>query len=107
MSAFNKIRSTKGKYTAIKNSCPHQGAPLCEGRVEGMTVVKKNRELEYIRDGEILRCPWHGWEFDLLNGNSIFNPLKCRTKAYKVTIEKDPVETYPVTIENEYIFVHI
>ena len=67
-------------------------------------------EYLYGREGEILRCPWHGWEFDITNGKSIFNPHKYRVKTYEVTVEQeeDPrVETYPVTVESGRIIVSI
>ncbi|MCB0184535.1 MAG: Rieske 2Fe-2S domain-containing protein, partial [Caldilineaceae bacterium] len=70
----------------------------------------------------ILRCPWHGWEFDITNGQSVFNPHKWRVKTYEVTVERggelvkeqigaddeDPsVETFPVTIEDELVVLHV
>lgn len=42
----------KGKYTALDNKCPHQGGPLGEGTIEN----------------GMLRCPWHGWDFDPCTG---------------------------------------
>ncbi|WP_243767688.1 Rieske (2Fe-2S) protein [Paenibacillus agricola] len=27
-----------------------------------------------MRDNEILRCPWHGWEFDLKTGEHLVDP---------------------------------
>lgn len=108
------VFNVKGKLVAVKNSCPHQGAPLCEGKVDGMTILNDKWELEYVREDEILRCPWHAWEFDLYNGKSIFNPSRCHTKSYLVTVEnelnyvdKEPVETYDVSIEEEVIYVHV
>lgn len=101
------VFNVKGKLVAVKNVCPHQGAPLCEGHVEGMTIVNEDWQLEYVRDGEILRCPWHAWEFDLFNGKSIYNPNKCKTKSYQVTVEKDPVETYNVSVHEEVIYVYV
>jgi len=60
--------------------------------------------------GEILRCPWHGWEFDILSGRSICNPHRVRVRTYEVTIQdnEDPsVEAYPVTIEEGLIVPHV
>ena len=51
------VFNVKGKLVAVKNVCPHQGAPLCEGNVSGMTIVNQDNVLEYVRDKEILRCP--------------------------------------------------
>ena len=73
------------------------------------------------RDGEILRCPWHGWEFDILTGKSIVNPNRIRTKSYKACLE-DPLnsgslgcgvekleslETYVTKIEGRELVVYL
>ena len=44
----------KGTFTALTNKCPHQGGPLGEGSIEN----------------GLLRCPWHGWDFDPSGGDS-------------------------------------
>src|SRR5690349_22058409 len=56
------------KYFAYRNVCPHAGAPVCEGKICGTTLPSDVGEYILARQGEILRCPWHGWEFDLLTG---------------------------------------
>ena len=101
----------KGKYFALRNACPHQGAPLCVGPVTGTNVPSAPHVLSYEREGEIVRCPWHGWEFDITNGRSVFNPHKVRVKAYEVTVGAvDPdavvLETYEVTVEDDYVILH-
>ncbi len=111
-----------GEYYAVRNACPHQLAPLCMGHITGTTLPSKPGEYIWDRDGEIVRCPWHGWEFDLKTGRSIFNPHKMRVKTYEVTVERggertqqqinaeeeDPaVETFPVTVEDELIVLHL
>ncbi|REE91695.1 3-phenylpropionate/trans-cinnamate dioxygenase ferredoxin subunit [Paenibacillus taihuensis] len=104
------IFNVNGLYYALKNSCPHQGAPLCVGTVTGMTLPSAPGEYVYGREGEIVRCPWHGWEFDITTGKSIFDPHKCLVKTYDVTVEVEDapgVETYPVTVESGTIVVHI
>lgn len=102
-----------GEYFALKNSCPHQAAPLCLGAVKGMTMPSKPGQYVWGREGEILRCPWHGWEFDIKTGRSIFNPHRMRVKAYDVTVETnvededESVETFPVSVEDGWIVLHI
>src|SRR5690606_21954687 len=59
------IFNINGEYYALRNSCPHQGGPLCTGRVSGFLFSHVPGEYTYTRRGEILRCPWHGWEFDI------------------------------------------
>ena len=77
----------KGEYFAIRNSCPHQGGSLCEGRLTGFLTSSQPGDYTYTRQGEILRCPWHGWEFDVKTGQSWFDPNQVRVRSYKVSVE--------------------
>jgi nitrite reductase/ring-hydroxylating ferredoxin subunit len=98
-----------GEFYALRNSCPHQAAPLCRGSVKGMAKPGEPGEYVWEREGEILRCPWHGWEFDIKTGGSIYNPHKTRVRSYEVTVEEEEeesVETYPVTVEGGIIVLH-
>jgi 3-phenylpropionate/trans-cinnamate dioxygenase ferredoxin subunit len=62
----------------------------------------------------ILRCPWHGWEFDLTTGRSVFNPHRTRVRSYRVSVESDgespvdpSVETYDVTVDDGLVVVEV
>ena len=107
------VFNVNGTYYALRNGCPHQMAPLCKGTVTGTTLPSKPGEYIWAREGEIVRCPWHGWEFDITSGRSIFNPHRMRVKTYKVTVEatlpdEEPsVETYIVTVEDEFVILYI
>lgn len=81
------IYNVKGDYYAVHNHCPHQGAELCKGPVCGTTLNSLVYEYRYGRDQEILRCPWHGWEFDLKTGKSLFSE-KVRTRTYPVEVNQ-------------------
>jgi nitrite reductase/ring-hydroxylating ferredoxin subunit len=115
-----------GEYYALRNSCPHQGGPLCAGRVSGFLMARQPGEYTYARRGEILRCPWHGWEFDIKTGQSWFDPQRTRVRTYPVAVE--PIEeasmptvaagdglqpgpyvaeTYPVSVEQRMVVVEI
>lgn len=110
------VFNVHGRYYALRNTCPHQSAPLCIGPVTGTNVPLGPYELSYERDGEIVRCPWHGWEFDILTGRSIFNPHKVRVRSYEVTtgaadpqaLQTDDVqlETFEVTVEDDFVILH-
>ena len=89
------VFNVAGEFFALRNRCPHQGGPLCRGSVSGFVSSTGPGEYVYDRHGEILRCPWHGWEFDVRTGQSWFNP------------EKQRVRRYPVTVEREYVVVEI
>jgi len=58
-------------FVAYRNLCPHQGAPVCVGRVAGTTLPAAPGEYVYGRHGKILHCPWHGWQFDLETGQAL------------------------------------
>jgi 3-phenylpropionate/trans-cinnamate dioxygenase ferredoxin subunit len=61
----------------------------------------------------LLRCAWHGWEFDMRNGQSWFDPQRVKIRTYPVVIEdgetlaKGPyvAETFPVHVEDSYVIV--
>ena len=65
----------EGKICALDNKCPHQGGPLGEGSIEN----------------GLLRCPWHGWDFDPCTGN--------------VPGYDDGVESYPTKVKDNEVFV--
>lgn len=78
-------------YFAIRNVCPHEQAELCKGTFTGTTLASKPHEYVYGREGEILVCPWHGWEFDVKTGESLVDPNRYRVKVYDVSIEDNRV----------------
>ncbi len=105
------VFNIRGQFYALRNRCPHQGAPLCLGRVKGTTLSSKPYEYVYGRDQEIIQCPWHGWEFEIATGRTNFNPHRMRVKTYEVTVESagaDDVtlETFEVTTEGEFVILH-
>ncbi len=64
----------KSGLYAVRNACPHQGAPLCLGKVKGTMKSSRPHTYDYVMDEQVLVCPWHCWEFDITNGRSVFNP---------------------------------
>src|SRR6266516_3122590 len=87
--ALDRCLQCAGQFYALRNRCPHQGAPLCLGAIKGMALPSKPGEYRWGREGEILCCPWHGWEFDLTSGRAIFNPHRVRVRTYEVPVEPD------------------
>jgi len=84
-----------GEYTAMENRCPHQGGPLGEGSIEVGS------------DGScMLRCPWHGWDFDPKtgrppgghedSGQELF-PVQVREDGIYVGIVQEPPHETTVT----------
>ncbi|MCX7685520.1 MAG: Rieske (2Fe-2S) protein [Acetobacteraceae bacterium] len=102
-------------YVALLNRCPHEGAELCRGRLVGLAGSAGPGDFRLTRAGEILRCPWHGWEFDLRTGRSICDPDTVLARRYTVTVEPGRslangtfvAETFPVSVEEEYVVVEV
>lgn len=84
------VFNVHGRFVAVLNVCPHAFAPVCLGPVKGTTVPSMPGEYCWEREGEILACPWHGWEFDLLTGKALADPHK-RLRCYPVTVREDMV----------------
>jgi nitrite reductase/ring-hydroxylating ferredoxin subunit len=122
------VFNINGEFFALRNRCPHQGGPLCEGLLWGLWEAPRPGEITYSRKGEILTCGWHGWEFDVRTGQSYCDPRKLRVRSYDVRVEPgaalvaeaDPdapsegrvkgpyvAETYPVAAEGEYVVVDV
>jgi 3-phenylpropionate/trans-cinnamate dioxygenase ferredoxin subunit len=89
-----------GEFFALRNACPHQGGPLCEGQVLAAIRAPGPGEYEHGRPGDIVRCPWHAWEFDVRTGRSWFDPERTRVRSYPAH-----VETFPVSVEDDYVVV--
>lgn len=67
-----------GEIFAIANRCPHEGYPLSDGS---------------LGPGCVLTCNWHNWKFDLRTGAAL--------------VGRDPVRSYPVTIEDGEILLDL
>lgn len=65
------VYHTENGYFAVSNYCVHQGGPLCEGPVTGSVSTDENGELRYDDENQVVRCPWHGWEFDIESGEHL------------------------------------
>lgn len=85
------IRLKTGEFRAVRNRCPHKAAPICRGIVGGTWPPSGPGNLSFDRDGEILVCPWHGWEYDLGTGEALFQTSSTRLLMYPVTVENGQV----------------
>ena len=86
------VRSNNGEFHAIYGFCPHQHSPLGEGVLVGVTeAAQPGDTLGYQRVGEILRCPWHGFSFDVVTGRCLSVPDKLRVRTYPLTVDEHEV----------------
>lgn len=110
-----------GRFYALRNRCPHQGAELCAGSLLRPLISDGPGDYKYASDVPVVQCPWHAWEFDLETGQSWFDPA-TRVRPYDVTVERGGalsgheqeagrqlgpyrLDTYRVAIEQDYVVV--
>jgi NAD(P)H-dependent nitrite reductase small subunit len=74
-----------GTVHALDNTCPHNGAPLCHGRVGGRLLPSAPHEHRW-SDEPVVTCPWHKWQFDLRTGGTLFDP-DVAVPVYEATVE--------------------
>jgi len=107
------VFNVKGEYFALLDKCPHNGGSLAAGVVTGLLQSAEPGCYSYAREGEIIRCPWHGWEFDIKTGRSVCSAIRARARAFPVHIEPGQTivegpyraETVPVRVEDDYVVV--
>lgn len=75
------------EFFALRDICPHQRAHLSAGTVSGTSLpCQVGAPVPWGREGEIVSCPWHGWEFDLRTGRSLADPRRVRVRRYPVRV---------------------
>ena len=106
------------RYRAIANRCPHEGADLCRGKIAAFVDATSPGQFTVDESRVMVRCPWHGWEFDVETGRSYCDPNRVRVKAFEVDVGDVPddhgrlegpyeVETYEVSTEGRYVVLTI
>ena len=109
------IFNLDGDYFGILDRCPHQGASLCKGKLVGLVEADRPGQYNFTRNNEIIRCAWHGWEFDIRTGKSRCEPEKIKATRYNVETkigsdiieETYEAETFDVAVEDNYVIVNL
>ena len=107
------VFNVAGELFALVDRCPHRGGSLHLGKQTGLVESDAPGHYCYSRKGEIIRCPWHGWEFDVRTGQSWCDPARVRARRYDVSVQPGTrliagpyvAETVPVTVEDDYVVV--
>jgi nitrite reductase/ring-hydroxylating ferredoxin subunit len=82
------VFNIKGSFYAIKNVCPHYGAPLCRGHIQTTHRPSDVGEFDPALEGRVVRCPWHGWEFDIITGKGLYD-RHGRVATYPVEVDEN------------------
>ena len=109
------VFNINGAYYCLLNRCPHEGAPLAKAVCVAVLHSDEPGKYQRSREGEMLRCPWHGWEFDIRTGQSWCDPQTVRTRSYTVEVEPGTeivkgtyvAETFPVTVDQNYVVLEM
>jgi nitrite reductase (NADH) small subunit len=72
------VANVGGKFYAIDNLCLHRGGPLGQGPLHG----------------NLVSCPWHGWQYDVTSGKVLENPAIN-------------VDCYPTEVRGQDLFVDV
>lgn len=78
------------QYFAWESNCPHQGGPVCQGRVmnrvdEVIDAGGKSYGYRFVEEDVHIICPWHGFEFNLRTGRHPGDP-ETRLHGYEVAV---------------------
>lgn len=109
------VFNVNGAFYALLDRCPHQGGRLCLGDLIGLVESNEPGTYRYSRPGEFLRCPWHGWEFEIRTGQSWCDPRRTKARTYQVSVEpgdslaKGPyvAETVPVAVKQKFVVLDV
>ena len=81
------VFNVAGRYYALPNHCPHQNGPLCSGSVSGTleASAQSGWKPTWTREGEVVICPWHTMEFDIISGRCLADPRR-RIPTFEVKV---------------------
>ena len=76
----------QGEWYALRNSCLHRGGPIATGELQGDRLI----------------CPWHGYEYNLTNGELLADP-SAKLAMYPVSIQNGEVYIqYPDSTNDDH-----
>lgn len=110
------VFNLSGEFFALANRCPHLGGSLDDGIQTGIVECPEPGIYVETRKGEMIKCPWHGWGFDIRTGRSWCDPDTIAVRQYPAAVrsgaELGPelpkaAETFPVRVEDDYVIVEV
>lgn len=63
-----------GHFHALDGLCAHQGGPLAKGAITG----------------DVVTCPWHGWQYDITTGHHCLNP-RISQSPLEIKVDEDAI----------------
>jgi nitrite reductase/ring-hydroxylating ferredoxin subunit len=68
----------QGNWYAVRNQCLHHGGPVATGRLEGDNLI----------------CPWHGYTYNVTNGQLLIDPGAR-------------LDMYPVVVQDGFVYLRV
>jgi nitrite reductase/ring-hydroxylating ferredoxin subunit len=107
------VFNVDGEFFALLNRCPHQGAGLCGGLLTTAVTSSEPGVYDYDATRNVIRCPWHSWEFDVRTGKSWCEPNRVKVRSFRTEVKQGAVlvegpykaETFPVKTDGTYVLV--
>ena len=80
-----------------------------------MAESKEPGQYCYSRSGEMVKCPWHGWAFDIRSGQSWCDPTRIRVRQYPAAVKAGTdvvagpyvAESFRVRVEDDYVVIEV
>lgn len=81
------VFNVNGAYYALPNRCTHQWGPLCDGALAATLEARAETgwRPEWVREGQVIVCPWHALEFDVTTGQCLAQP-RVKLRQYPVRV---------------------
>ncbi len=84
--------NARGRLYAVNNRCPHMGADLSKGELDGEIIICPSHRSKFdLRDGRVIS--WTDWSGIKLNLSKVFAPPKP-LKTYAVKEDGDKILIY-------------
>ncbi len=77
------VRGADGTLHALAGRCLHQGAGLAGGRLLADVEGERPGEYRLVEGREVIKCPWHGYEYEIATGCALFDRRK-RLRSFAV-----------------------
>jgi nitrite reductase/ring-hydroxylating ferredoxin subunit len=86
----------KGTLHVYENVCPHQGGPVCQGRliprvVELLDDGKRTVGAAFDEDDLHIVCPWHGAEYHVATGA---HPSQPKLVLHQLPVAEEGGDVY-------------